>query len=742
MNSASSTETTKCNCLLQIFSGIYVDGEEYWKRVRKTIVLIMGAAALISLMWTPYYIVVAVSGESKPTQAQIGSIVVSILMALPFVGAIYARVTRSTPEWILHFMLISHLLGVAVNTISQPLVPVRIHAGLHMMIGLMLRVNPVAPYIGGATVLMGISSYNSAYLQDPNAPLLLLEGAQTHLSSREILFNEVVDGVLPLLFIAAAGYGLVRERLISVSEAEANVELSQKFAFLLQQYDTDGMHLALDQSRETGEVNKILLETFYGIQLQLELWRPFLPNWLLLTDVSNAQAQQSQNRGISPPPTGRRVGAQDSLRSPQDNPLVLREDSLSDLSVQDDLAVESIGSEYGLPVPSDSTAETKGILNRRVAMVVLNYRYLNSVDRDFSPLPQNVGKDGSNNVPTNPLLTATKEFVDLVQQLASQLHGAVHHTIADTIIISWGAASSFTQPEVKAVSFLAKLKTAISAAATIKNFIVVSGGAAVGPAMVALHYTELVKQQTLTIHLPWKAALFGLAEAARRHSELATQRVVDVPTTVFFIDQSIHETSKYCLESRLVDQLRFDESCDQFRSFTLQPTSTSSQMSQPSSTGAKNKSRRGTSEAGQGSNGSGLNGSFRSTTSAGTNLPSLHIKVDAYEVVQERSEVAGEWLYSFHGQDARSIDDFVTEAATALFKGDYEAANTTLATALNRISGNGRRASSRRSSEVPLPQRIASDAETFSPSSPLMQLKKAIDYFHQEGFLTSTEELW
>ena len=742
MNSASSTETTKCNCLLQIFSGIYVDGEEYWKRVRKTIVLIMGAAALISLMWTPYYIVVAVSGESKPTQAQIGSIVVSILMALPFVGAIYARVTRSTPEWILHFMLISHLLGVAVNTISQPLVPVRIHAGLHMMIGLMLRVNPVAPYIGGATVLMGISSYNSAYLQDPNAPLLLLEGAQTHLSSREILFNEVVDGVLPLLFIAAAGYGLVRERLISVSEAEANVELSQKFAFLLQQYDTDGMHLALDQSRETGEVNKILLETFYGIQLQLELWRPFLPNWLLLTDVSNAQAQQSQNRGISPPPTGRRVGAQDSLRSPQDNPLVLREDSLSDLSVQDDLAVESIGSEYGLPVPSDSTAETKGILNRRVAMVVLNYRYLNSVDRDFSPLPQNVGKDGSNNVPTNPLLTATKEFVDLVQQLASQLHGAVHHTIADTIIISWGAASSFTQPEVKAVSFLAKLKTAISAAATIKNFIVVSGGAAVGPAMVALHYTELVKQQTLTIHLPWKAALFGLAEAARRHSELATQRVVDVPTTVFFIDQSIHETSKYCLESRLVDQLRFDESCDQFRSFTLQPTSTSSQMSQPSSTGAKNKSRRGTSEAGQGSNGSGLNGSFRSTTSAGTNLPSLHIKVDAYEVVQERSEVAGEWLYSFHGQDARSINDFVTEAATALFKGDYEAANTTLATALNRISGNGRRASSRRSSEVPLPQRIASDAETFSPSSPLMQLKKAIDYFHQEGFLTSTEELW
>ena len=263
---------------------------------------------------------------------------------------------------------------------------------------------------------------------------------------------------------------------------------------------------------------------------QLNSYRPYLPNWLLMGDEAGTTEGEGEIDYVEDEDDeGPLLSEGSSIVSapPELNLAGLDQQSVRSTSTQG--TVKSM--KYIAPVAALNCSGGKPTLTktlRRISMCVL----------DFEPKRGKLDKE-------HQYLESVQAVLDVAAKAAKTTHASLHGTTGDQIIVTWNASVNTAQPELKACQFLCQVKAQLQDQySDVYGDIALSAAAKSGQAWC--HHvvsTTGSKSSSFMIHYLWRSALEAMCRHARSYRTL-------------LVDDATFELGQLQCEGWLVDALK------------------------------------------------------------------------------------------------------------------------------------------------------------------------------------------
>ena len=661
---------------------VFLENEPYLDYIRKLTVIIAGLlSAFLAIVIIPARIVVTDEWHAAAIVLLTGTVV----GGLPSLALVYLVFTKRISALLVHMCMVGLAVWVTTSMLANPTTNVRFHCSLLFYFIYTTKLSPKLPYLLGGVVVFGISCWNDAiHMTDvtiglaPNAtmppvPQHLYVPHSTHTFDNFLLalFLQYFGDGLPCLAGGVAIWFQTRHHFKMLDASTAGVALSQSVVEKLHSFDTDGAKSTLDLAKKDGVVDEGLIAGLEQMRSQLDTYQPFLPNWVLMqqkqeeddtrsairsSEMNNSSVRNPFGLSASHASDSRPVPALESDaagRSPINRQLEAdRESDLSDISDFSDTVrtfdmgenrTSILGSSFGLPL-AGSQLDSE-----------LSHRVISAALIDFGAFPsptQTFDIDGES------YFGVLNAVLEDIHSLANHHFAAVHHTVGDRAMLTWGAMVSVAQPEVHACRYLMMLREKFDSSSAS-----IGGAVCTGPAWCAFHALKTTKRHETTIKIPWQRGLEGMCQLAVSHAAPGRKGAV------FLSDGRTYETARYEVEARMVDRLAWERDSRSYLSQMKNPTVVSSAVAKASLSGRRTSPSPRAASILKPSNPSN---SFRQQASGG-NLTNGVRNIKVYELV--RLHVASrteEWMYAIANDEMKASDSaLVTKATLAYFEGQF-----------------------------------------------------------------------
>jgi hypothetical protein len=471
--------------------------EDFDSTLRK---LVFGTVVAIAPFPTAYPVYYLITLDRIDTTGEVITIVSTALYVLVWLCC-FARVkaVRGTHENTFDFFVFGTWVGLILQAISLVRYPNQVNFAQLAMVSLTCRTPRTLYFMPVLFFSYVLAAYNEAsYAKNdhPRYPLAAVPDPLVPTSFFECIRDQLTSLSVFLLLFACLELQLREARRMNRA-ARASVVVASDLAEALCRYDTLEAERLIDDARRDGTTDTVLLASFAAIIENLNRYRPHLPNWLIasetVVDASDDEAEDMRSNKAE----SARVSARSSRSLSSNN-------SIKPITVKDRDGFAG-GGLFALHDP----------LVCKVTMAFIEFTVMSPAEI------QRVDKC-TGTLAKMKQAQASHAFVDRVHQLAAQTIGAVHSFVGDRVIVSWNAASSTLQPEVKGTRFVAALKQDSG-----HSLVRVWGCVIAGEGRV--HLAGLGRQQafTLSLSVREKAKLNHLSQIASRFEIFVTDAVVE-----------------------------------------------------------------------------------------------------------------------------------------------------------------------------------------------------------------------
>ena len=236
--------------------------------------------------------------------------------------------------------------------------------------------------------------------------------------------------------IAYLTHGHIAQFVSLTAQTEVSAKLAKEVASAMRRYDTGRMRGTLDAYKAHPQRDAELHETFAFLLDDLESYRPHLPSWVLPDgDAHDAEEEMKAEDARS----DHTVNSLHSLRSARQSARGPR-DETSDTS-------GTTGGETG-ETPAIVSAQPPG-------------PSMPPAQRHAWGLRPKIALAGVRFVLPDAADATVQAFAERVHRLARETHAVVHSFVSSGLLVSWGAATPVARPELNALRFLLRLKSAV-----------------------------------------------------------------------------------------------------------------------------------------------------------------------------------------------------------------------------------------------------------------------------------------
>ena len=659
-------------CLLSIWRVLYLNllepGDDFNQTLRKLVALTLAMTSPFAAAGGAYWLVIGIVGDGLTDdgedRAGAGTVIAGIITLLTSVLLFgnYIAVRR-----------IRHVTDQHMTGIIYALLPLCCGLTFGLMdfdIRLLMMCVTLVAMISQSThvilqtifcvIIQFVSCYNEAYRT------LQLPGSIRKKTSLETLGEGCVITLVSII-VAVAVYLQTRTHTRQVTSQHSAIEMSRTVVQLCRQYDTDGVTVALDKFQSSG-VDPELLREFRALRDNLDLYKPFLPNYVFHQEdkaEDKLEGSGSGSHGHTPSSLERSFdrshrrsvsGGVTGVETPE--VLDLDDGSLSEGSISkdsdSDLGGPSsmsflhrfAGSSTAQNVLRTRLATTMQAFTKKISLSLVDCRMLFGSER-LAKGPEAVEVD----------LT---RFVDSIYQAAQQTKGAVHSFVGDTVQVTWNAVSRVAQPEVSAAKFLCRVINAAGGSGCC------IGGVAFSGAAQCINVSSCTKTKAQLVHAPWMGGVYGGLSLARRYQTA-------------IIDGNTQLQTHFDVHTRGVDQLKYLEwgkyhhrppilMCDGGAPESEMVGAGSIDVVSPNRAGAQAGTSPGAAPT-----------SPLSPMLGFDNNPDPLMTSILYECVSEVNHKEDEWMYQVHTTQSGKADNshtLVSKALEAAIKQNYGEAMT------------------------------------------------------------------
>lgn len=288
-------------------------------------------------------------------------------------------------------------IGVTV-TISSPDLPTSEIFMFISVLSLLFRTSMLPVQVALCVLASVVANVNStAYSRGPpEVELWALPGVIMRGFPTRVMLAISATSTAP--FVWSALHFQLGEADRQALAARSSAELAQQVAELLGSYDTVKARILINTATEKGEVSRELLRSLDVLIVNLDKYRPHLPNWVL--PHSNNDDDEGEI-SVSERKTADRVSS----------------------SGRSGAAVSVVDGAWLVPCEARAS---------NVTMAMIDFTTGSSDDLN--------------------------DWVLWMHEAASLTSGAVHSFVGDVAVVTWNAASRAIQSEAKAARFLARVK--------------------------------------------------------------------------------------------------------------------------------------------------------------------------------------------------------------------------------------------------------------------------------------------
>ena len=540
--------------------------------------IIISAGSLLALPVSSIIVYNLVSVDDLATPAAIVASLSSAPVAIGWTGAyLYARLTGQATPLLGDLWLVSTQLCIVTQLISNPDFEGHFAITTISMVALLLHTPRLPLHMAAFALLMLASMYNDSAMErsmPADLPLLMLPNPVLRGPLTRMFFSGCQASAFFIIYIGLYLFAVSAE---SARKRAGDAAFASAIAQELGRYDTMAAQeliaeaegaLAMSAAatstgaavgglKETMAVDEELVTTFRVLTVNLDKFRPHIPNWLMdQVKEDDAERQAGAEREIEQLLTNR-SGDPFGRPSSEDERSIVMSDvgrAISSVGSDADSRID-FGKSPRTPhtpggirpsprkfgqVPSTGSADSgaakdghhvvntqflaPGVLcSRPGAMVRVNFRALHT------------GASRSSNAEVTDALHA---LVDGAHDLAHSSKAALHGFVGDELVVTWNAASRAVQPEAKAMRFLWRLRAMLSRSAG--DVLSVTGAGMVGPLQVLL--AGQGRTQALTVSTRWQSSLDALYRAAQEAGTV-------------LVDRAMHSAASYACRARLVAAL-------------------------------------------------------------------------------------------------------------------------------------------------------------------------------------------
>jgi hypothetical protein len=436
--------------------------------LRKLVMLNGAVAACFGALFVG--LIAAAVLRGVPMDLQLSFVTMSTVLTLAPCLIAYVAAFRSgdVADWMLSLLMWGSAAGGVFGVLANVGFPYGVATASFAIFAAICNMPFRLAYFAVLASIYALYAYNTAAaLSGDTAPLTV---GPPGMSFATILRNYLLGLIIFAVPVAACVLQM-RHNKAMLATAEAANELSCYVAELLRAYDTDSVAKLLDEYAARGDADPALVATYRGLVVNLNQYRPHLPNWMVAAAGGGAGDDEDGDEAVS---------RQSSARTRQ---------SQSTAQTAASRGSRARSSSAAAPV-ADALNAGAAPRSVTVALAVVEFDVEAAVGAARGAL--------------------VSAFADRVHKIAAATHCAVHSFVGDTVQLSWNATVKAVQPEVKAARFLARLQAAMRG-----DDVRVNGAAAHGKATTQFAGTGGV--QTLAISAAWRATLRTLAAFAAAH---------------------------------------------------------------------------------------------------------------------------------------------------------------------------------------------------------------------------------
>ena len=521
------------------FISLWLPEDDFIKKLQKVVAGILGLTPPFALAYIGYCTWL-IHQNRYVTSAAIFLAVCILFFIVPGVSlCIYVQCTKRVNTTLLMVTFVPIEVGLLFVGLCIPYFPtIPIQMGILILVVISrAKYTPVLISLGSLGMIHAVYNGGALFTDTPDSAVLAFPD---HLVSTpvEITLQHILGCMFSWIMLAAiAVQSDVHDK--SLKAAKRNTLLANEVVALLRKYDTDGVSAAL--KRHSGEADEDLVEAFKAMNANLEMYRPFLPNYMF---VPSSSGEEEDSPSMADSSTDGNVteiissGNQENRSlNTSANPLQPRSRGGSGPGLSPE---ELESSAFRLPSGGNIFALSRNVSSSTELELSLPHRAVSHkaritlavVDCHTSVFEERSGSTRSYN------LDKLEAFVDMIYASANGTHAAVHSMLGDRALISWNAVSRAIQPELKACRFLCKLRTAAEFADVSLAATACSGSADCNDVVAK------TRQQVGVVHADWQPLLENLFETAKRYRTI-------------LIDEPTQDVGQYEAETIAVDRYNF-----------------------------------------------------------------------------------------------------------------------------------------------------------------------------------------
>jgi len=264
-----------------VFGDLLQPDDDFFTRCRKTVISCFFVFGVINVFADTFTAVTRKQWSVLNTVSMASSYVA---IATWISGWAYAKITRTSPEWLINLVMDVALCRVVFVSFSSP------DLGWH---ALCLSLAIAAVVIGTSHMKGQVAVCSFVFIVNAydtlGLPSILLPGSfEGNVLIRQILNGVAASLALSLVYITMAHFCFL------IGKSAANVQMAKEVSKKLVLYDTEGA-LALLSAQEQSEiaVDSGLVAVLREIAHNLDQYRPHLPSYLLHQSTNNGDGRRN-----------------------------------------------------------------------------------------------------------------------------------------------------------------------------------------------------------------------------------------------------------------------------------------------------------------------------------------------------------------------------------------------------------------------------------------------------------------
>ena len=423
---------------------------------------------------------------------------------------VFARCTRTTPDWLMNLWIEVVLVSTAVGLISTNNWDLHVVCLACIILCLGCNTSHCRFQIATLTVYYFALMYDAAFfafgypgfhIPDHHVPTWL-----------DVFGRQMINAACAVLLVWFF-HMIFREIIFQIERSEAGVQMAMDVANKLVVYDTEGA-LALLRARmgqPNMPIDPKLLTVLTQITQNLDKYRPFLPSYVLEKGEENLKPKDPEH---VPSSTLANVGiplAQPAMASevlPEPSPYMDNAGTSVHLQRKPSLTLESDTSSDPNTPRQPTSLEFNGILAASPTLHGLFNTPIRTVPIVVVLVDcSKVMKEALQQPSAAHVNRQVNKIVEKMHLISSFFNGTFHSLLGDIALVTWNAVGKpITQPELQAARFLFSVVDKYGPG-------VLHMGAARCQVAGKAH-------KTLTVHGEWIESAYRMLHLAVRHKAL------------------------------------------------------------------------------------------------------------------------------------------------------------------------------------------------------------------------------